>query len=96
MANAKRLDCPVEYARAETIRELDGWLNRGKRFYPIDTALSAQFWLQQSTRPDDSPFRLKSFNLTMRNVAAWLASPIPDLPESLGEDLLYWLKETDK
>jgi hypothetical protein len=84
---------PVEYDLQETIDELRGWLNRGERFYPIDTAISALHWLEKAPggTAQTGSFPL-SFEDTKAELRAWLANEDQYLPEPIGEAALYWLK----
>lgn len=97
MTKAAKTEGP-EYTLAETIKELDGWLNHGKRFYPIDTAISANYWLQL-TPPVDNGKRPECGLLLSETVAeleAWLCDEEPHLSADLGEAALYWLQRARK
>jgi len=80
-----------EYTLKQTIRELDGWLNKGRCFYPIDTAISALHWLSNATIIDGT-----HDGVTMRQAAdrlrTWLGNDVPDLGIETGEAALYWLR----
>lgn len=81
-----------EYDLDETIEELRGWLNRGERFYPTDTTVSALYWLDRA--PGTTGNYPESFEETKEGLRAWLADEDPDLPEPLGMAALYWLKRS--
>ena len=81
--------------RAETISELDGFLNRGQRFYPIDTAISALYWLEHAPPlpPDDSvEFSLEE---TLSALRSWLADETPEIPIDYAEAALDWLQRAE-
>jgi len=84
--NAAAKHC--EYTRAETIKELDGYLNHGRRMYGIDTAISAVHWLKLSD--NDAP----GLASTIAALEFWLADETPNLPDSIAAAALDWLQET--
>jgi hypothetical protein len=84
----------IAYTLLQTIDELDGWLNRSKSFYPIDTAIAAQHWLDEGPRPIGA-FPM-SFTETKAELGAWLANEDPELPMPIGEAVFYWLRQIER
>jgi hypothetical protein len=45
--------CETEYSLRETLQELDEWLDDERPMLPIETAISARFWLYRLLRHCD-------------------------------------------
>lgn len=83
-----------EYTLAATISVLDGWANKGRQMYGIDTAVSAVYWLEHAPAVacrDDGEYEV-SFSDTVDLLRGWLADDTPNLPDRTGEAALYWLR----
>jgi hypothetical protein len=80
-----------EYTLAETIYELEGWA-RGERMFPIDTAISATYWLERAPSSVDPGKSEPSLQATIDRLNEWLKNEEPKLPDDLALVTLHWLK----
>lgn len=81
-----------DYTREEVIAELDGYLNEGKRIFPIELAFSALYWLNHSEKP--SWEWVGPFDRCGLALMSWLGNDDPNLPDSLIKGVLHWLRNT--
>lgn len=90
--NAVSAAAKLSYTRKQTIAELDGFLNHGKRFFPIETAICALDYLERSLNPL-APDAAEDYADVCDKLRAWLHNEDPDLPVPLAEETLFWLRE---
>jgi len=81
-----------EYTLVETIRELDGWLNKRRSFYPIDTVISAVHWMKAADAVPVGTTDGVTFLQTVSRLEEWLSNDSTDLGIETGEAALYWLR----